>query len=533
MDDGTSLCIDERDHIGPHHLAIGKTRKLFERNDVIYAFYSRGYAIGCARIDARTFKLIDSGALGFPVAWGGGAFCVDESCGNVVIVFIHRNQHELCVAKGRIEQGVLRWGTWRPLLASQSHQAAPWVELSDDGTAWASVLSRDGDFRVVIIPPNGEPRVGDLFAPDEERWYHSCVQMLPVGNHQALAVGFRGAFPRETELVYKTVSAKLACSPSVPLAPCNVNDHTTFHFQAIGDPARSRAHIVYLDNGLSVSHAHYRDGAWHVAHNVMPFPCFAPQICLNADGDAALLAADYEGTLWHAAWSGGSWSAPRRAAGALAPNVSASFGETGYGSGGLIAAAHSVAGDVPYLLARMEDDRTGRARLYAGMLGRGRGLSLSGETPLAVRAAHGLIEADIRLVDLQPHDLRQAGACWLVSIPSKSGRILNLAALSGPAGLAGTVTWLERDGRMIEDKVRVGITPRLCGPFSRTDTPASLLLSVPLEADGLDCENAWVETYRGWGDDPRLIDLAPYRPETAAAMALDPARIPTAFRRMV
>ncbi len=66
--------IDARPRIGPHHLAIGKTRKLFEHDGVVHAFFSRGYEIAHTRLNGETLGIIDTRVLPLPVAWGGGAF---------------------------------------------------------------------------------------------------------------------------------------------------------------------------------------------------------------------------------------------------------------------------------------------------------------------------------------------------------------------------------------------------------------------------------------------------------------------------
>jgi hypothetical protein len=68
-----SIVLDERSGIGPHHLAIGKTRKIFEHKDTVFAFFSRGYEIACARVAAETSEIREIQTLDFPVAWGGGA----------------------------------------------------------------------------------------------------------------------------------------------------------------------------------------------------------------------------------------------------------------------------------------------------------------------------------------------------------------------------------------------------------------------------------------------------------------------------
>jgi hypothetical protein len=519
--DATSVVLDARDHIGPHHLAIGKTRKLFERDGTIHAFFSIGYELVHARIDGENFTLLGKRTLDLPIAWGGGAFCVDDDGrGGVTLVFLHRNQHELCAITGNEKDGDIVWDAWRTLLVSRARQAAPWVEVGPNGTAWASVLDRDGDFRLAILPPNGEPRIGDLFEAGEARWYHSCVQVEPVNKDLALAIGFRGEFPNRTELVFKTVSSDLKLGPAKTLARCNVNDKLTFHFQAVGDAARGVAHIVYLDKGLSVSHALYENDAWHVTENVVPVACFAPQICINEDGDAALIAADYEGAIWSAAWSKAKgWSAPRKLRGS-GPNVSPQFGQTGYGTGGLISAARSTNGNVPFLFATIDNDKTAHAMLHASALGRS--CSFDSGKPLAVATSGKTIQAEIRLTSLRASDLKNRK--WIVVIPAEAGRALKLEI----SGNAGRAFWQERDGRVTKDAAPVKMTTQLHDAFSHGDC-GILRASVDLNASTLQLENAWAEIYSG----NALLDLAPFDPETAAKMALSPQDISRTFKRMV
>jgi len=521
----STIRLDVRDHIGPHHLAIGKTRKLFERDGTIHAFFSRGFEIAHARLAGE--ELGDVRTLPFPAAWGGGAFCVDERAGRIALVFLHRNQHELCFVRGKAKDGDIEWEDWRTLLVSRARQAAPWVELGPDGTAWASVLDRDQDTRLAVIPPEGDARICDLFEPGEARWYHSCVQMLPVAADRALAISFRGEFPTRTELVFKTVGADLALGPATALAPCNVNDKLTFHFQAVGDSERRCAHIVYLDDGLSVSHALYEKGEWRVVKSIVAAACFAPQICIDQDGNAALLAADYDGALWRAAWSRAhGWSQARKVAHAKAPNVSPLFSQTGYGSGGMIAAARSANGRMPYLFAVIEDDRKGRAALHAAVLGDDRALDPS--LPVAVALSGKTLGVEIRLRALRGRDLGQAGRSWLAIIPAEAGRALKIAFMASAKGLVARAYWLERDGSHvavpasvnaeIHDAFSPGEAGVLRGTIEFAETPAAL-----------NVKNAWAEIYDGG----ILTDIAPFEPETAATMALDPARIASTFKRMV
>jgi hypothetical protein len=526
--------IDARDHIGPHHLAIGKTRKLFEDDGVIHAFYSRGYAIAHTRLDADSFAVLDTDELAFPVAWGGGAFCIDRCGALVSLIFLHRNQHELCLADGAIANGHVVWNGWRPLLVSQKHQAAPWLELGPDGTSWAAVLDRDGDFRVAVIAPGETAKIGDLFEPGEKPWYHSCVQMTPVSKDRALAIGFRGEFPGRTELVYRTVDRDLSLGPSLSLAPCNVNDRLTFHFQAVGDAARGWAHIVYLDDRLSVSHALYKDGAWHVTKDVVPAASFAPQITIDQDGRAAVIAADYEGAIWHAAWSAkDGWSPARKLEGFVAPNVSPVFATTGYGTGGLIAAARATTGRVPWLYAVIGDEYRAHASLYAARLGDA--LALDAKMPLSATKDVGALHVEIRMAMLREADTKQAGRCWLVTIPAEAGRALKLALTGDAAGLKSHAFWCERDGTLRSDPAPVKATAHFHDAFSHGEH-GTLHARLAIDTAVLNPGGAWVEFYSGgWSMDGggALADIAPFAPETAARMALSPDRIARVFKRMV
>ncbi len=521
--------VDAREGIGPHHLAIGKTRKLFEKDGAIYAFFSRGYEIACAVFDAESLEMRSVQTLACPVAWGGGAFCVDcDAGGRVALVFLHRNQHELCLVPGTIENGGVHWAPWRSLLVSSAHQAAPWVEIGADGTAWCSVLDRTGAFRIAVVRGN-DVRVDNLFCDKEEPWYHSCVQVCPVGDDRALAIGFRGAFPTRTELVFKTVSADLKLGPSETLAPCNVNDRLTFHFQAVGDPARGSAHIVYLDEGLTVSHARFSDGRWTVAKRVIPVASFAPQVTVDPKGDLLLLAADYDGHIWQASQPlSGAWSESMRLPGIAGPNVSALFAQTGYGTGGLISAARSDSGRVPFLLSEITDDRTARAELRLATAG-GSGHSLAPEQPLTVTRKGGALDIEIRLTGLRAGDLTRKGHSWLVNIPAQKSRALKVRFAAG-SPIGASASWFEADGRSVPVNAHPAIETSLCDAFSSSGHGKirAVLALDNLPAD-LQLHRAWVETYC----DGTLIDMAPYQPETAARLALTPDLITRTYKRAI
>lgn len=524
------VCLDDRTGIGPHHLSIGKTRKLFETGGNIDAFYSTGYDIGHARLDAESLELRTQSTLSeIPAAFGGGGFCVDaDGNGRATLVFVHRNRREFCFVQGEAKDGGFAWGPWQPLLATKAHQAAPWVETGPDGTAWCSVLARDGDFRLATIAPDGTIASAPLFEPDEAPWYHSCVQVLPVGEDDAVAIGFRGTFPAHTELVFKTVRRNLSRGPARTLAPCNVNDQFTFHFQAVGDPARGRAHIAYLDEGLSVSHAVYERGEWLVQKGIVPFACFAPQITLNDAGCIALLACDYEGGIWTASWSRKTgWSRPRRVDGLPPCTISGLFGRTGFGTGGLISAARSTSERVPFLIGAITDERTGQAKLHAGALGRQGGRLLHGEGAIEITAKDGTLSGKIRLASLKQSDLARPGLRWAVGLPRQSGAPMKvtIAFANGQAG-AKLATCGSPEARELSVDVQV----RCETPFTQQRGFAEIAFRATLaNAAEIVTDGAWVETYDGG----TLVDLAPFEAEVTARTAQAPARIPALYKRLI
>jgi hypothetical protein len=312
-----------------------------------------------------------------------------------------------------------------------------------------------------------------------------------------------------------------------------VNDKLTFHFQAVGDSERERAHIVYLDEGLSVSHALYEKGEWQISRSVLEVACFAPQIAIDVDGNAALVAAGYDRALWRASWSRNrGWSAPRKIEGALAPNISPAFAITGYGTGGMISAARSSTGRVPYLLGVVTDETTARAELYAAQFGDT--LSLR---HVSVRVSGNTVEADIHLAGLREAEMKRAGRCWLVVIPAGGGRALKLAAVAGGGGIDARGYWQERDGSLRNEAAPVRSAAEPHDAFSPGEH-GTLKLALPLagQPQDLDPRAAWVEFYSdGWSPERggTLVDIAPFDPETAARIAAAPALAPYSFRRMV
>lgn len=538
----TSVLLDKRNNIGPHHLAIGKTRKLFQYDGIIHAFWSNGYEIMHARLASNSLAVLEISPLNLPVAWGGGAFCIDsDTSGKVMLVFLHRNQHELCLCVGQLEGYFISWGRWRPLLFSNGRQAAPWVEIGLNGTGWASVIDSNFDFRLASILSDETVIVSDLFSPEEDRWHHSCVQVLPISEINSVAIGFRGEFPTKTELVFKTVTLDGKVGPSKRLAPCNVNDKLTFHFQAVGDPIRGTAHIVYLDEGLHVSHAQHIAGEWIVTSSILPFACFAPQICINDCGTVVLIAADYEGGIWSSVWTKESgWADPQCIRNVPAPNISSLFGQTGYGTGGMICSARSDDGRVPFLVSTIEDDRMGNAKLELVVLGGGDGLYFSNAKQLNIRICGNTVQAEIYLEYLCSCDVQVAGRSWVVTIPSESGQALKLILEVGDGGVIGYALWMERSGQTHREIIPSVVTVQLHDAFSVPSLGALLSISAIICSDPTKLlpKLAWVESYEAvvspaGGNKSLLVDIGPFDPETNAKLAFQPERIATTFRRII
>ena len=112
-------------------------------------------------------------------------------------------------------------------------------------------------------------------------------------------------------------------------------------------------------------------------------------------------------------------------AGIAGPNVSALFAQTGYGTGGLISAARSANGRVPFLMAEITDERTARAELRLLTTG-GSGQRLTPEQPLTIKQKGHALEIEIRLAGLRQQDLKRKDGCWLVNIPAQKSRALKV-----------------------------------------------------------------------------------------------------------
>jgi hypothetical protein len=359
--------------------------------------------------------------------------------------------------------------------------------------------------------------------------------MEPIGKDTALAIGFRGEFPYRTELVFKTVGRDLSLGPAKTLAPCNVNDKLTFHFQAVGDAPRERAHIVYLDEGLFVSHALYENGGWHVTKSVIGEASFAPQVTVDGEGNTALIAAGYDGAIRQAAWSHAKgWSKARRCEGARAPNISPAFQQTGYGTGGMIAAARSGTGRVPYLFSVTKDDA--HASLYAAQTGSSLAFA---HDALAVLLSGKVLEATLRVESLRDADVERKGRCWLLVVPAEAGRALKIALTASSKGLDANAYWQERDGSLTKERSPVEATCTYHDAFAHGDGGVfRARLEFGSAPAALDAAAAWAEIYAdGWsreGASPAtLCDIVPFDAETGAKMAFDPGIISATFRRMV
>ncbi len=300
-----STLLDSRPKIGPHHLGIGKTRKLIWDDDKWLAFYSTGHQIECKTStgEETTIKPI-------PSAFGGGAFCDDGKR----LVYISPDRHILYEYAN---------GESRQLTTSQDTLAAPWVH----GGTW-SVLQRRGP----VLTNFGSIK----------DWYHSCVQAFWMDG-KPVAVGFKGDFPTDTSLVCRHGDAETI------IAKCNVNDHTTFHFQA-AQADNGAIYVVFLADKLTVSMASYDGKEWDIVGRVIPVSSFAPQITLDRRGDPIVIAADYCGNVW---------CGNQIIAGLKAPEISPLFALTGYGTGGMIAPEKLHGTDMPVLIANCVNEQDG------------------------------------------------------------------------------------------------------------------------------------------------------------------------------
>jgi hypothetical protein len=224
----------------------------------------------------------------------------------------------------------------------------------------------------------------------------------------------------------------------------------------------------------------------------------------------------------------GEWSEPSVVSGIAAPNVSALFAQTGYGTGGLISAARSENGHVPFLMADITDERTATAALRLAEIGGDAGVLASGET-FAIRQKGRTLDVEIRLAALTKSELNDTSRSWLVVVPAQKSRALKIR-LSGGEPITASAGWLEPNGSFSPLKARTTIASSICDAFSSEDH-GTLHATLTLDAEPTDLQpdSAWAETYSG----DRLIDMAPFQPETAARLTRDPSLITRMYKRMV
>ena len=258
--------------------------------------------------------------------------------------------------------------------------------------------------------------------------------------------------------------------------------------------------------------------------------------CHRSEGNAALVAAGYDGLVWQASWSRAKgWSKPRPVVGARAPNISPSFSHTGYGTGGLISAARSSNGRVPYLFGTIEDDAAARASLVLATAG-GDGF---GTDALTARVSGKKVTVELRLLSLRESDTKHAGRTWLAVIPAGPGRAIKVVFTASRSGIAGHLLLQERDKAPTRLRASVQTTVGFHDAFTHGDAGtlrATVTLAKPIK--GLDAKAVWAEYYaEGWSADvahrASISDIAPFDPETAAKMTMDPLGIPRAYKRMV
>ncbi len=301
------MILDRRVGIGPHHLSIGKTRKVFDRTLAVQAYYSIGNAICHAIIDDKGRALTEE--LELPVAWGGLSFTVDAGR----ILFVHADGQTLCLSEDR--------KTYKTVFKMEGQLSAPWL----CGEQWSVVERGNG------VWVNGGPY---------KNLHPSCVQLFDVG----VAIGFGGDFPTKTELRWKQGGTDWR-----PLVTCNVNDRTTFHFGAT--ERDGEIFLAYLDDDLTVTLGRHKDGFWYFRH-VIPIACFAPNVSF-VNGELNVFACDYYGTIWR--WREGY---PLERLPIEGPEISPLYAMTGYGTGGMLIPPEIHGDRIPVLISHVRDDES-------------------------------------------------------------------------------------------------------------------------------------------------------------------------------
>lgn len=322
--------IDSRKGIGPHHIGIGKTRKLVDRGGALWGYYSTGYGYQAFLAQRGTLETFPSGFPYQGMAWGGGQFCMDGH--NIALVAKGRTEF---IAHGRRIPG--------------RQFSAPWIS-GDWSTA---VVHTKGQF--LLVNKDKQKLI-------ETDWHPSCLMVLPVGEGKAWLCGFRGKFPYEMDLVVAQVDEDLNVGPAIELGLCGVNDVHTFHFQGLSD--EGYVSIVYLSPDMHVMHAQWAGGLWSVSP-VADFPAIAPQNTILADGTIGILCADYDGQIWRLDGS------PRAISDKGLVNMSPFWSRSQYGTGGLTTAPKSIDTKIPFMAVHLPDDPHEPSELYLGLAGEG------------------------------------------------------------------------------------------------------------------------------------------------------------------
>lgn len=323
--------IDARKGIGPHHLGIGKTRKLIDRGGGLWGYYGTGYGYQAFLAPRNTLEAFNSGFAYQGMAWGGGQFCVDDKG----VVAVARGRRELIVHEQKIAGAQFN---------------APWVS----GDWYSAVVGTQGKFLV------GYKDKQKLIETD---WWASCLMVLPVSETKAWLCGFVGRFPVEMELVVAEIDSDLNVTNELRLGLCGVNDVHTFHFQGLS--REGFVSIVYLSPDAHVMHAVWKGGMWSVTP-VGDFPSIAPQNTELADGSIGILCADYKGQIWRL-----DGDKPRAISEPGLVNLHPVWSRTQYGTGGISAAAKSTDQSIPYLAVHLPADAKAPSELYLGLAGEG------------------------------------------------------------------------------------------------------------------------------------------------------------------
>lgn len=410
--------VHEQPGIGPHFLSIGKTRKIVSHAGMHYLFFSVGYQIKYAVIDALSGIILESANVpGISPAWGGYNFCVEQSGDAVYLAYVTLTGDSVGCLRGRLGLPEVRWNDTAHLAVVGKSRvlAAPWIAVDQEGIPWVSVVGKDHNFFIAKLSENGGQPLWQQrpILQSGEYWIHSVVQLLPIGDGGMLAIGFAGDYPTKTSLQFKCYDSLLRETGGGKIAACNVNDKTTFHFQVVSDLRNGLAHILYLDDGLSISHAIFDGKSWNI-ESVVTLPSYAPQVTLDPDGNLYLLYADYQHRIKLMAYKHdrASWSYQGRLLERGAINVSPIYGATNYGTGGCISIAKTADYLVPYLTSYV-DEKVGRSRLYYDCLGCNAHLRFARvERPVSWSVTNDALLFTMRLVGLKRLWFQRPNQAW-------------------------------------------------------------------------------------------------------------------------